>query len=224
MERIDMARIPMDEKELREARRVGVPERIVGKMAVGIEPNEKEKEIIKKLGKVYVEAHKKDGRWVKPQLRELPGGRSQQIGTVHNSIDKEKLFKKDVEEVEEEYEESRQSPAIYGFDDWMDVIDKEDYDALINAPHESQWEEYEYEYYENLSGGLEESCMNYMYGKVDEASDEFEDRGFKLINTLSGDYSYDKILERDGKKVRVSTSPHGQDYSWDIQIEEEEED
>jgi len=71
---IDMARIPMDWKELQEARRVGVPESIVGKMAIGIEPSEKEKEIINKLGKVYVEAHKKDGKWVKPQLRDLPGG------------------------------------------------------------------------------------------------------------------------------------------------------
>lgn len=70
-----MAKIPMCWKELQEARRVGIPESIIGKMVIGIEPNEKEKEIINKLGKVYVEAHKKNGKWVKPQLRDLPGGK-----------------------------------------------------------------------------------------------------------------------------------------------------
>jgi len=86
---IDMAIIPMSFKELREGRRVGIPESIIGKMAIGIEPNEREKEIIKNFGKVYVEAHKKDGKWVKPQLRDLPegkGGMGQRY-TKRNELD-----------------------------------------------------------------------------------------------------------------------------------------
>jgi len=71
---IDVVIIPMSFKELSEGRRVGIPESIIGKMALGIEPSDREKEIINKLGKVYVEAHKKDGKWVKPQLRDLHGG------------------------------------------------------------------------------------------------------------------------------------------------------
>ncbi len=71
---IFMPRIPMDSKELREARRIGLPGSIIGKLTLGIEPTDGEKGIIKKLGKVYVEAHKKNGKWVKPQLRDLPGG------------------------------------------------------------------------------------------------------------------------------------------------------
>jgi len=61
----------MSEKEIAEARRARIPEQIISKMAQGIEPSEREKEIIKKLGKVYVEAHKKNGKWVKPQLRDF---------------------------------------------------------------------------------------------------------------------------------------------------------
>ena len=67
-----MAGIPMEYKELREARKIGVSGSVIGKMALGLEPNEKEKEVIRKLGKVYVEAHKKNGKWIKPQLRDLP--------------------------------------------------------------------------------------------------------------------------------------------------------
>jgi len=84
---MDMARIPMDWKELREARRIGVPESIIGKMVIGIEPNEKEKEIINKLGKAYVEAHKKNGKWVKPFLRDLPGHKRVLIRNPNGSND-----------------------------------------------------------------------------------------------------------------------------------------
>jgi len=83
-----MARIPMDWKELREGRRVGVPESIIGKMAVGIEPYEWEKEFIISKGKVYVEAHKKDGKWIKPQLRDLPSGNNPRVSIRGNPKEK----------------------------------------------------------------------------------------------------------------------------------------
>lgn len=67
--------IPMEQKEIVEAGRAGIPTQIVAKMSRGYKLNEKEKEIVHSKGKVYVEAHKKDGRWVKPQLRALPGFR-----------------------------------------------------------------------------------------------------------------------------------------------------
>jgi len=71
----------MSEKELREARDVRIPECIVGKLGQGIEPTEEEKNIIKQCGKVYVESHKKDDKWVKPHLRDLPdGGKSNPKG------------------------------------------------------------------------------------------------------------------------------------------------
>jgi len=70
-----MARIPMDQKELREGRRVGIPESIIGKMGQGIEPTEEEKDVINKYGKEYVSMHTRDGKRVKPHLRDLPGGR-----------------------------------------------------------------------------------------------------------------------------------------------------
>jgi len=68
---INMARIPMDREEIKEARKIGMPEVIVNKMVEGIEPNEKEKEVIKRYGKVYVGAYKKENVWVKPQLRDF---------------------------------------------------------------------------------------------------------------------------------------------------------
>lgn len=69
----------MDWKELREARRAGIPESIIGKMIPGYELSEREKELVKGKGKVYVLAHVKDGRWIKQQLRDLPGGRRKVI-------------------------------------------------------------------------------------------------------------------------------------------------
>lgn len=72
-------RIPMNWKELREARKVGIPENIIGKMIPGYELSEKEKEVVKAKGKVYVLAHFKDGRWIKQQLRDLPSGKQSSI-------------------------------------------------------------------------------------------------------------------------------------------------
>jgi len=86
----------MEEKELREARIVGIPESIIGKMAIGIEPSEREKEIINKLGKVYVEAYKKDGKWIKPFLRDLPGGKS--LHVIRSGNPKEIVTDNDIEE------------------------------------------------------------------------------------------------------------------------------
>jgi len=64
--------IPMIEKQLREARRVGIPEPIVGVMAQGFELSQIQKDVVNRYGKVYVSAYRKDGIWVKPQLRDLP--------------------------------------------------------------------------------------------------------------------------------------------------------
>jgi len=71
---IDMARtLRMDEKELREARIVGIPEYIVGKFSQGVEPTEIEKDMINKYGKEYVSVHTRDGKRVRPHLRNLNG-------------------------------------------------------------------------------------------------------------------------------------------------------
>jgi len=67
-------RIPMEQKEIMEGRRAGIPEQVIGKMSMGHELTENEKEIVRSKGKVYVEAYRKDGTWVKPQLRDLPDG------------------------------------------------------------------------------------------------------------------------------------------------------
>jgi len=64
--------LQMEQKEIDEARRVMIPEYIVGKMIWGHKLNESEKEIVRRFGKVYVEAHKKDDKWVKQHLRNLP--------------------------------------------------------------------------------------------------------------------------------------------------------
>ncbi len=67
-----MARtIPMEWKELQEARRVGIPESIIGKLGQGIEPSEKEKNIINKYGKEYVSVHTREGNRIKPHLRDF---------------------------------------------------------------------------------------------------------------------------------------------------------
>jgi len=65
-------RMKMDSEEIWEVRDAGIPSFIVFGMAQGVELTEDEKEEIKRHGKVYVEAHKKDGKWVRPQLRDLP--------------------------------------------------------------------------------------------------------------------------------------------------------
>jgi len=68
------ATIPMSEKEIREARRANIPEFIIGKMMQGFGLTENEKEILKRKGKVYVRAFKKDRgqRVIKPQIRDIP--------------------------------------------------------------------------------------------------------------------------------------------------------
>lgn len=68
-------RLNMNQKEIAEGRRAGIPEHIIGRMIQGLELSELDKSVVKSHGKVYVEAHKKNGKWIKPQLRDLPGGR-----------------------------------------------------------------------------------------------------------------------------------------------------
>lgn len=63
--------IPMEWKELEEGRNVGIPESIIGKMGQGIEPTEKEKDIINQHSKEYVTTHDREGKRVKPHLRDL---------------------------------------------------------------------------------------------------------------------------------------------------------
>lgn len=62
----------MPEKEIREARTAMIPENIIAKMSIGSELSENEKMIVRKHGKVYVPAHKKNNVViVRPQLRKL---------------------------------------------------------------------------------------------------------------------------------------------------------
>lgn len=68
--------IPMSNKELGEARRVRIPESIIGKMAMGYVLTDRERDVVKSKGKVYVEAYRKDGKWIQSQLRNLPSGSS----------------------------------------------------------------------------------------------------------------------------------------------------
>jgi len=70
-----MARIPMSFKELREGRSARIPEFILSKMLQGFELSDIDKAVVRSRGKVYVESYKKDGKWVKPQLRDLPSGK-----------------------------------------------------------------------------------------------------------------------------------------------------
>jgi len=106
--------LPMDWKELMEARRIGVPQSIIGKMIIGEEPSEREKEIINKLGKVYVESYKKNGKWVKPQLRDLPEGSSK----VKRKRNKEKEIIFSDEEIEK---------LIDGNELWVSETESEGY-------------------------------------------------------------------------------------------------
>ena len=70
-------RISMSDKEINEARRAEIPVQIISKMVQGYELSEREKDIVKSKNKVYVLGHVKDkGKTViKPQLRNLPGGK-----------------------------------------------------------------------------------------------------------------------------------------------------
>jgi len=72
-----MALILMDRKELREGRIAGIPDYILSGMVYGQEISPKEKAIVRSKDKVYVKAHKKDGKWVKPHLRNLSEGKEQ---------------------------------------------------------------------------------------------------------------------------------------------------
>jgi len=65
----------MEQKEIAEARRVQIPEYIIGKMSMGYELSEKEKGVVKSKNKVYVLAHTSYRGMIKirPQLRNLPG-------------------------------------------------------------------------------------------------------------------------------------------------------
>lgn len=67
-----MARIPMSRKEVEEGYRAGIPYQIMGRISQGFEIADRDKEIVRQHGKVYVESHKRDGKWIKPQLRNLP--------------------------------------------------------------------------------------------------------------------------------------------------------
>lgn len=85
-------RLRMSQKEINEAHRSGIPESIIGRMAIGMDLSEQEKKIVNIRGKVYVQAHTKEkGRTlVKPQLRNLPGGNNRKFprsmlgGKEHN--------------------------------------------------------------------------------------------------------------------------------------------
>jgi len=62
----------ISEKEINEARRLGIQEDIIGKMAQGIELDSNEHTMIWGKGKVYVSGYQRNGTWVRPQLRKIP--------------------------------------------------------------------------------------------------------------------------------------------------------
>lgn len=89
-EMVDMA-IMMSSKEIAEGRRVGIPEYLLGKMIYGMDLSEREKEVVKGRGKVYVLGHRKyNGRTVvNPQLRDLPDGGRSNPGVNRNNPNEE---------------------------------------------------------------------------------------------------------------------------------------
>ena len=80
-----MPRIPMDVKEINEGRRVRIPDNIIAKMSQGLVLSERQREIVQKHGKSYVESHKRDGRWVKPHLRDLSKTNKRSLFVDYNS-------------------------------------------------------------------------------------------------------------------------------------------
>lgn len=85
----------MSNKEISEGYRAGIPEQIMAKMIQGMELNENEKEFVKSRVKVYVLGHTKyKGQTrIKPQLRDLPGGKKYQ-STRNNPNNEEKEYKR----------------------------------------------------------------------------------------------------------------------------------
>jgi len=71
------ARTSMTGKEMYEGYKANIPSEIMEKMGSGFVLTDKEKEIVRKHGKVYVLGYikRKDGELIKPQLRDLPKGR-----------------------------------------------------------------------------------------------------------------------------------------------------
>jgi len=67
----ELIRLNMSEKEIREARRVGIPERIIQKMVREGDLSEREREIVREHGKVFVPGYMKGNTLVRPQLRNL---------------------------------------------------------------------------------------------------------------------------------------------------------
>ncbi len=84
-------KLRMAYKEIVEARRVQIPDNLIGKMSQGFELSDKEKEIVRSKGKVYVLAHTKESgqTLVRPQLRDLPGGKSSKRFARNNPNGKE---------------------------------------------------------------------------------------------------------------------------------------
>lgn len=78
--------LPMEYKELQEARNLGIPEYIIVKLANGVEPSEQDKDVINRHGKEYVSVHNREGKRVKPHLRSLNGGRVV-VGTVDRYVE-----------------------------------------------------------------------------------------------------------------------------------------
>lgn len=91
--------IIMSQHEIAEGRRAGIPEYLLGKMIYGLDLTEREKEVVKGRGKVYVLGYRKYGgrTTVDPQLRDLPRG-SLFLGNPGHKIPKEEFGKPILEE------------------------------------------------------------------------------------------------------------------------------
>ena len=69
-----MIKMRMSEKEMQEGRRAGIPDAILGKMSIGMELTDRENEIVRSRGKVYVPPHLRAGKKVRPHLRDFLTG------------------------------------------------------------------------------------------------------------------------------------------------------
>jgi len=71
------ARTSMTGKEMYEGYKADIPSEIMEKMGSGFTLTDKEREIVRDHGKVYVLSYikRKEGELIKPQLRDLPSKR-----------------------------------------------------------------------------------------------------------------------------------------------------
>jgi len=144
-------RLRMDLKEVAEARRAQIPENIIGKMINGLELSDKEKDIVKSRGKVYVLAHTKERGKIKinPQLRNLPVGKRVMVRSSNNSNNEEDLAEALAKELGVEVVKEHDSPfgrgKVVELDDGSEVLVFENSDDAEKEAIERVREDLEYD-------------------------------------------------------------------------------